>query len=48
MLFFRFGVVKYDAVMELRKELDQLGKMGGITHAEKGTLSDFLKAQIYV
>jgi len=30
-------VVKYEAVMELRKELDQLGKMSGITHAEKGT-----------
>ena len=31
-------MVKYEAVMELRTELDQLGKMKGITHAEKGIL----------
>ncbi len=35
-LSFRNGVVKFESVMKLREELDQLGKMQGITQDEKG------------
>ena len=30
--------MKYESVMELRKELSQLGKMSGITSDEKGVV----------
>ena len=33
---YRNGVVKYECVMKLREQLDQLGKMKGITQDEKG------------
>ena len=32
----RNGVVRYESVMALRTKLDELGKMEGIAHAEKG------------
>ena len=32
----RNGVVKYESVMGLRKKLEQLGKMEGVSTAEKG------------
>ena len=37
-IILRFGVVKYEAVMELCMEMDQLEKMKGITQAEKGSI----------
>jgi hypothetical protein len=33
---YRNGVVRYESVMALRTKLDDLGKMEGIAHAEKG------------
>ena len=32
----RYGVVRFEAVMKLREELELLGKMSGITQDEKG------------
>ena len=34
----RYGVVKFESVMMLREELEQFGKMSGITQDEKGQL----------
>ena len=34
---YRNGVVRYESVMALRTKLDELGKMEGIAHAEKGS-----------
>lgn len=33
---YRNGIVRYESVMSLRNKLDELGKMEGIAHAEKG------------
>jgi ubiquitin thioesterase CYLD len=33
---YRNGVVRYESVMALRTKLDELGRMEGIAHAEKG------------
>ena len=37
----RYGVVKFESVMMLREELEQFGKMSGITQDEKGQLLIF-------
>jgi hypothetical protein len=39
LLFHRNGVVKFECVMQLREQLDQLGSMKGITQDEKGKRS---------
>ena len=36
LLLFRHGVVRYESVMKLREQLEQLEKMKGITQDEKG------------
>ena len=38
---YRNGVVRYESVMALRTKLDELGKMEGIAHAEKGDSHTF-------
>ena len=40
-LLYRNGVVKFESVMKLREELDQLGKMKGITQDEKGNFESY-------
>ncbi len=35
----RYGVVKYESVMELRHELEKLGEISGTTNKEEGILN---------
>ena len=44
----RNGVVKYECVMRLREQLDQLGQMKGITQDEKGEEQGTSRGGYYV